>query len=217
MIPYHERYPLPGNVENTAVGVLGRLSPGEVPKLIHDLHIQGGDNKAKAGLSSSAQQELGTKFNIRSKKESYSRSEFPKTNTLRDGIDVINVSCTKHEGSVVDAAQIVKPHSVPQTHPQVVQVKSYEESETPHPETETVMSAIDTHVASVMGISDLPRSSADKGSKRVGITLKLSAVVIPSTEDSVNDSFRDDPSTDGENTSINYSSDFDFSSISFPS
>ena len=220
VIPYHKKYPLPGNVKNTAASVLGRLSPGEVPMRIRSLHIQEGDNKATVGLTALSQG-MRTKSIARIKTMHQDGQQSHEiVNILRDGIDVIDISGTKQKlehDPAMDDVLLVQPHTAPSTSRlQVIEVKSYEESEASHIETTPTVAS-----NKVAGISDSSHSSKSESVKQSrlmeGVTLKPLTIVIPGAEEDVNPTYGESPSFASENIVISYSDDFDFSSISIPS
>ena len=221
VIPYHKKYPLPENVKKATARVLGRLSPGEVPRCIRSLHIQGGDNKATVGLNTLSQG-MRTNSIARIKTDTitdHSGQQSPEMiNILKDGVDVINISGTKQKEhvSAMDGVLLVQPHTDRSTSRlQVIEVKSYEKSESPHLETApTVASNKEAGTDS----SQSPKSDPAKQSKKMeGVTLKPLTIVIPSIAKDVNPTCGGSADSASEIIDISYSDDFDFSSISIPS
>ena len=216
VIPYHKKYPLP---ENTTASDLGRLSPGEVPRHIRSLHIQGGNNKTVLGLTTLSQG-VRTKSIARIKTDNIIDHDVPQSpeaiNVLRDGIDVINISGTKQKlkhVSAMDDVLLVDPHTATSTSRlQIVAVKSYEESESPHLETAPTVAS--NKEAGISDSSLSPKTNPVERSK--GVTLKPLTIVIPSVAKDVNPTYGESAGSASENIDISYSDDFDFSSISIP-
>lgn len=223
VIPYHKKYPLPENVKNTPVSVIRRLSPGEVPRYIRSLHIQGGNNKAVVGLTTSSQG-MRTKSIARIKTDNiidHDRPQSPETmNILRDGIDVINISGTKRklkQVSATDDVLLVHPHTATSTsHLQVIEVESCEEDESPHLETPPTVAS--NKGAGISYSSHSPKSNPVEQSKQMEcLTLKPLTIVIPSIAKDMNLTCSESAGSASENIDISYSDDFDFSSVSIPS
>ena len=239
VIPYHQKYPLLRNGKNTTADVLARLSPGEVPRHAHKLHHKGDNDKGELGVTRS-EGETRNNFEIGPRRTNvfdHNGPDSPKPDRLRDGIDVINIS--RHgsmlpdaniaEQELVENDHLVQPASTG-SHPQVIEVKSYEAAKTPKTRTakNTATDQATTDViksASDMRISDLEISDSSplsknggqmESKKKVEVTLKPPTVVIPTAEADVNPSFGEDLSSVSEHIDISYSSDFDFSSVSIP-
>ena len=218
VVPY-QNYPLLRSERNgPARSVLGRLSPGEVPRHIHDFDVQQ-QNEAHSTQAAGEMKRKTTADVIDCR-----RSNYPETNSLRDGIDVINIS--RHDSDLehkleqesslvgVDEALLVQP--VPSTSRlQVIEVKSYEETET-----ETAGDPLNKEAKDLTfdsEISDTFPSSQNMESMSKNIvvrsTPKPPTVVIPTAGVDRNHSIGEGHSV-SEN--IDNSSDFDFSSISVP-
>lgn len=243
VIPYHQKYPLQKNGRSTAVNVLGRLSPGEVPRHIHSVLHQRGDSKEEVVWKWAAG-EMETKSKAERPKEKtvdsvsdHSSRDSPKTNTLRDGIDVINISSytSSHPNAQQEpevdlslAAEddndilLVQPVST-SLHLQVKESKpSGEESEVSPVETQArntsgMAKEVSTDVVIDLEISDSADSPNNlEPNKLVGtVSVKPLTVTIPTAD--MNPYLNEENlSSISEHMDNSYSSDFDFSSISIP-
>lgn len=239
VIPYHQKYPLQKNGRNAAVNILGRVSPGEVPRHIDSvLHKRRGSKEEtvwrwEAGdLRSKVEKEERTVDNV----SDDGMQKSPETHTLRDGIDVINISRHSplrpniHQESELDLSLaadnivLVQPAS---------RSSRFQVTETKPNDEESEMSRVDgvnidgeAEGASAGVVIDLEFSENIKSPantefpdkleshKPMGSVLKPLTVTVPTAD--VNPYLEDSLSSISKHVDNSYSSDFDFSSISIP-
>lgn len=223
VLPYHKKYPSMKTREKSddiAAGMLGRLSPGEVPRHIRLLHLQNHSRKDKVGHSQSTREVKRKTTACAANVLDYSRSDCHETNTLRNGIDVINISrCSPHlehklkqqemSSVAVDDPLLVQAAST--SHLQVIRVKSYEESETPCNDTVTNEASNSRVTSELSGFSPSAKKEDNvESSSVVDGTQKPPMVIIPTAEVDMN------LSNDETYSSISkdITNDFDFSSVS---
>ena len=236
VIPYHQKYPLKKNGRSAAVNILGRLSPGEVPRHICSVLHKQGDSKeetvwkwAAGDTKSMVEREDKTMDNA----SDHCTQNSPEVHTLRDGIDVINIS--RHGSLQPNARQeseldfsadnnndilLVQPAST-SSYLQVTEIKSSDkESELPPAESQAVNKAGEAKGASTDVVLDLEFSETTQSpnnlesSKPMSSVLKPQTVTIPTAD--MNPYLEENLSSISEHVDNSYSSDFDFSSISIP-
>lgn len=231
VIPYHQKYPLQKNGRSAAVNILGRVSPGEVPRHVRSVICKRDDSKEEsvwrweAGEVDS-RSKVGREEKIMDNAPDHSMQTSPET--LRNGIDVINISRhgslhpnaheeTKPELSLAASnISLVQPVST-SSHLQVTENKPRdEESELSRVESQAVNTAgeaakrVSTDVVVDLELSEITESPTNLESNKLVVDslLKPSPVTIPTA-----DMNPDSLSSISEHVDI---SDFDFSSISIP-
>ena len=241
VIPYHQKYPLQKNGRSAAVNILDRLSPGEVPRHVHDvLHQRDGSKGENVWKWAVGEMDTNSKAERKDKTvdsaSDHSRPGSPETNTLRDGVDVINIS--RHSSSQLNTRQksaqdsslatednnvlLVQPASMSSLL-KVTEIKvSNEASEVSPAKIQAVSTSSMAKEASTDVVVDLEVSDSShfsnnlESSKPLGTMLKPLTVTIPTAD--MNPSLEENPSSRSvsEHVDNSYSSDFDFSSISIP-
>ena len=234
VIPYHQKYPLQKSGRSTAVNILGRVSPGEVPRHVSSVLRKRDDSKEESVWRWEAG-EVDSKSKVEREEKimdnasDHSMQTSPET--LRDGIDVINIS--RHGSLHPNAHEEIKPElplaagSIILVQPastssnlQVTEIKpSDEESKRSRVESQAMNTAgeaakrISTDVVVDLELSEITESPTNLESNKlvVGSVLKPLPVTIPTA-----DMNPDSLSSISEHVDISYSSDFDFSSISIP-
>ena len=260
VIPYHKRYPLVksghGMDPATRLLVTGGSSPGEVPRHILNLHVSHGRGGMKDRLKTGSTHSIGelhvhveeklkagrTKGQATDHTE---RADSPKSNSKRDGIDVIDISrhsahlsTTKEQldevssldSVAMDDVIVVQPSS---TATQVIQVRSYESSETsrntetatdPEPNQPSLSITRGTESKATQALDTLASKpltevvpkSKEPLARTVGTAPKPLTVVVPTAEVDNHVLSSDSQSSVSENIEASYTSDFDFSSVSIP-
>lgn len=245
VIPYHQKYPLKKNDRSAAVNILGRLSPGEIPRHIGSVLYKRDDSKeenvwrwAAGDIRSKGKVERVEK--TMDNASDHSTHNSPATHTLRDGIDVINIS---RHGSLHPNVQhpnvqqeseldfslaadnnddilLVQPAST-SSHLQVTDIKpSDEESELSPAESQAVNKPGEAQGTSTDIVIDLEFSETTESpnnlesNKPMDSVLKPLTVTIPTAD--MNHYLEENLSSISEHVDNSYSSDFDFSSISIP-
>jgi hypothetical protein len=236
VIPYHQKYPLQKHGRNAAVNILDRASPGEVPRHVRSVLRKRDDSKEETVWRWAAG-EVDSKSKVEREERTmdnasdHSMQTSPKS--LRDGIDVINISrhgslhSNAHQDSEPELPLagssniiLVQPAATPSSHLQVTEIKpSDEESELSHVENQVVNAAgeaakrVSTDVVVDLEFSEITEFSntLESNTPAVGSALKLPTVTIPTA-----DMNPDNLSSISEHVDISYSSDFNFSSISIP-
>ncbi len=239
VIPYHQKYPLQKHGRSAAVNILGRASPGEVPRHVRSVLHKRDDSKeetvwrweaGEVDSKSKVEREERTMDNA----SDHGMQTSPKS--LRDGIDVINISRhgplhpNPHQDSepelpLADSNIIlVQPAASLSSHLQMTEIKpNDEESELPRVGNQAVKNAageaakrVSTDVVVDLEFSEITESSStlESHTPAVGSALKPATVTIPTAD--MNPYIEDNLSSISEHVDISYSSDFNFSSISIP-
>ena len=240
VIPYHQKYPLKKNDRSAAVNLLGRLSPGEIPRHIRSVLHKRDDGKEE-NVWRCAAGDIHSKGKVERVEKTmdnasdYSTHNSPETHRLRDGIDVINIS---RHGSLHPNVQqeseldfslaannnndilLVQPAST-SSHLQVTEIKPNDkESELSPAESQAVNKPGEAKGTSTNVVIDLEFSETTESpnnmesNKPMGSVLKPLTVTIPTAD--MNPYLEENLSSISEHVDNSYSSDFDFSSISIP-
>ena len=235
VIPYHQKYPLQKNGRSAAVNILGRLSPGEVPRHIRSVVHQRDDSKEEtvwkwATGEVDAKSKVEKEEKIMDNASDHSTLSSPKANTLRDGIDVISISRRGHpytqQESELDLSLAAANDNIILVQPtltssqiEVSEIKSSDEGselspiETQARNTSGVAKEAPTDVVIDLEVSDPTKSPNNlESNKLMGTELKPLTVTIP-TAHYLNE---ENLSSISEHVDNSYSSDFEFSSISIP-
>ena len=233
VIPYHQKYLSQTIERNPTVNILGKLSPGEVPRhVLRGLHqkddIKGGtiwkweageiDTKSKAGSK-----------DVTSVNNTLDQDHSSASSTQRDGIDVINISRhgssqpnTKQDDSEQDASLSSAEASnnillvQPTSSASLLRVTEVEPSgEVPPAETKKVTSSSMAKEASTDVVIDLESSeSTNDFFSNLDSNEKPLTVTIPTGN--LSSHLEENSGSICEHMDKSYSSDFDVSSISIP-
>ena len=251
VIPYHRKHPLLKGGKSLAAtaGVLmtGASSPGEVPRHIRSLNlVRGGQKEEAISLTHSAGEIVGRSKALRNAAKVLARTgpASPESNAQRDGIDVINISrhsvhssSTDEQLDEVSSLASAATDDVIRVEPsstQVIQVRSYEESEASRTETPVADQVSNKPSQSIINqVSSKPSQSlvnqvsnkpsqflvkpvSSKPSQSlvsskslepkvvVGVASKPLTVVIPTAEVDVNVSSGDSPGSVSENIEVSH-------------
>lgn len=239
VIPYHQKYPLQKTGRSAAVNILGRVSPGEVPRHIRNVLHKRDDSKEETVWRWAAGEMHSKSKTNREEKTTDNASDHrtqasPETHVLRDGIDVINISRhsslhpNAHQESepdlslTADNIVLVQP-VLTSSHLHVTEttLPSDEESELSRVESQAVNTAGEAKGASTGVVIDLESSEITVSPNNLELNkpamssmLKPLTVTIPTAD--MNPYLEDNLSSISEHVDNSYSSDFDFSSISIP-